>query len=144
MASRRATPERVATHLLLSEPAGDPFVVATLREAAARSLAQGVTDVATSYLRRALEEPPPEAERQRLLYELGRAELRTDGDAAVEHLRQAVESGQDPVECAKSALLYGRALWFTGEHRGRSRCSRPRSRALATSSASCASGSRRS
>ena len=72
VASRRATPERVATHLLLSEPAGDPFVVATLREAAARSLAQGVTDVATSYLRRALEEPPPEPSAQRLLYELGR------------------------------------------------------------------------
>jgi class 3 adenylate cyclase/DNA-binding CsgD family transcriptional regulator/tetratricopeptide (TPR) repeat protein len=116
VASRRATPERVATHLLLSEPVGDAFVVTTLREAAARSLAQGVTEVATSYLRRALEEPPPEAERARLLYELGRAELRVEGEAAAEHLRQATEAEQDPVQRAKSALLYGRALWFTGEH----------------------------
>jgi DNA-binding CsgD family transcriptional regulator len=116
VASQRATPERIATHLLLSEPAGDPFVVTTLREAAARSLAQGVTDVATAYLRRALEEPPPEQDRARLLYELGSAELRFEGDAAVAHLRSAVELERDPVQRAKSALLYGRALWFTGEH----------------------------
>jgi class 3 adenylate cyclase len=48
LASRRLAPERVAAHLLLSEQANDPFVVETLREAAARSLAQGVSDVATA------------------------------------------------------------------------------------------------
>ena len=116
LTSHRATPERAAAHLLLSEPSGDRFLVDTLREAASRSFAQGVTDTATAYLRRALEEPPPEQERARLLYELGRAELRIDGDAAAEHLRQALEAGQDPVQNARAALLYGRALWFTGEH----------------------------
>ena len=71
VAAHRGSPERVAAHLLLSDPAGDPFVVSTLRDAAARSLAQGVSDAAVAYLRRALEEPPAADERPRLLYELG-------------------------------------------------------------------------
>lgn len=109
-------PERIALHLLLSEPAGDPFVVATLRNVAARSLAQGVSDAAVAYLRRALEEPPPADERARLLYELGCAELRLDGPAAVEHLGEATRSEPDPETRAQFALEYGRALWFTSEH----------------------------
>jgi class 3 adenylate cyclase/DNA-binding CsgD family transcriptional regulator/tetratricopeptide (TPR) repeat protein len=116
LASRSATPERVATHLLLSDPGADAVVVSTLREAAARSLAQGVSDGAIAYLRRALDESPPEADRAALLYELGSAELRVDGDAAAEHLRHAWQLEQGPVQRAHVALQYGRALWLTGEH----------------------------
>ena len=110
------SPERIAAHLLLSDPAGDPFVVATLREAAARSLAQGVSDTAVSYLRRAVEEPAAPEERARVLFELGTAELRIEGRTASEHLREATELEQDPTARAECALEYGRALWYTGDH----------------------------
>jgi class 3 adenylate cyclase/DNA-binding CsgD family transcriptional regulator len=116
VAATGGSPERIAAHFLLSEPADDPFVVATLRDAAARSLAQGVSDTAVSYLRRAVEEPPPRKERARVLFELGSAELRVDGRAASDHLREATELEQDPTARAEHALEYGRALWFTGDH----------------------------
>ena len=116
VAATGGSPERIAAHLLLSDPAGDPFVVATLREAAARSLAQGVSDTAVSYLRRAAEEPPTQEERPRVLFELGSAELRIDGRAASEHLREATELEHDPTARAECALEYGRALWYTGDH----------------------------
>lgn len=116
VASRRASPERTAAQLILAAPAKDPWVVETLREAAARSLAQGVSDVAIAYLRRALEEPPLEGERASLLYDLGRAELLVEGTAAAEHLRQATELETDPVRRAECALAYGQALWLTRDH----------------------------
>ena len=116
VAATGGSPERIAAHLLLSDPAGDPFVVATLREAAARSLAQGVSDTAVSYLRRAAEEPPAQEERARVLFELGSAELRIDGRAASEHLRKATELERDPTARAECALEYGRALWYSGDH----------------------------
>ena len=116
VAETGGSPERIAAHLLLSEPAGDLFVVDTLREAAARSLAQGVTDTAVSYLRRALEEPPDPDERARVLFELGSAELRIAGRTASEHLREATDLEQDPTRRAECALEYGRALWYMGDH----------------------------
>jgi predicted ATPase len=50
--------EQVASHLLGSEPAGDPWVVDRLLEAAHRSLSAGAPDAAARYLARAVEEPP--------------------------------------------------------------------------------------
>jgi hypothetical protein len=51
----------VAGHLLHSEPAGDPWVVDTLRCAARRSVERGAPEAAVRYLRRALDEPPADA-----------------------------------------------------------------------------------
>ena len=59
----RAEPERVALHLLRTEPAGEPATVATLREAARRAAARGAPQSAATYLRRALAEPPATAGR---------------------------------------------------------------------------------
>ena len=115
VAETGASPERIASHLLLCDPAGDEFVVETLREAAARSLANGVSDVGMTYLKRALDEPP--VDRSRVLSELGMAELRLDTPAAVEHLGEAMELESRPVERATGSLAYGRALWFMGEYR---------------------------
>ena len=53
-----ARPEQVAAHLLLTAPASDEWVVASLRAAARTALAQGAPDVAARCLGRALEEPP--------------------------------------------------------------------------------------
>jgi DNA-binding CsgD family transcriptional regulator/tetratricopeptide (TPR) repeat protein len=105
-----AAPERIAAHLLLAPPAGDPGVVAVLREAARRPGSRDAAESATAYLRRALAEPPPEAERAELLLELGSVEALVSGDAAIEHLQEAHGLIDDPVRRAETALLLGRQL----------------------------------
>jgi DNA-binding CsgD family transcriptional regulator len=108
-----AAPERIAAHLLIIPPAGDPEAVSVLREAAARALRQATPDVAASYLRRALEEPPAEEERTIVLVELGQAEVMVQGPLAVGHLQEAYARLTDPTARARVAALLGRALFFT-------------------------------
>jgi class 3 adenylate cyclase/DNA-binding CsgD family transcriptional regulator len=107
----RAEPERVAAHVDLVPPAGDPFVVDTLRVAADHALVRGAAEVAVRHLRRALAEPPPEEVRVDTLRELGLAEQRVDVSAAAEHLQQALNATEDPVRHARLALELGRSLF---------------------------------
>jgi class 3 adenylate cyclase/DNA-binding CsgD family transcriptional regulator len=107
----RGAPERAAGHLEQVPPRGDPFVVQTLREAAARSLARGAADTAVSHLRRALEEPPEAEDRVEVLSELGLAERRVDVAAGAEHLEEALAGVQDPVWRARIGLELGRSLF---------------------------------
>src|SRR3954454_7138522 len=71
LAAARAEPEQIAAHLEHSIPAGDPFVVVTLRQAAQRALQRGSSDVAVSMLTRALAEPPTPAEQAEVIRALG-------------------------------------------------------------------------
>jgi len=104
--------ERVAAHLLRSPPAADSQVVATLREAAGHAGCRGASESAVAYLRRALAEPPPAADRAELLLELGSAETLLSGNAAIEHLQAAHELIEDPIRRAETALLLGRQLFL--------------------------------
>jgi DNA-binding CsgD family transcriptional regulator len=106
-------PESAAGHLLRTAPQADSFVVATLRKAAERSLAQGAAEAAVGYLTRALQEQLDPAVRAEVLVELGLAERRTNGPAAVDHLRASLEFLADPGRRGEVALELGRALWFT-------------------------------
>ena len=63
--NERADPERIALHLLRSEPAGDARVAVLLRAAAAAASGRGAPGPAAEYLRRALEEPPEPTARRR-------------------------------------------------------------------------------
>jgi DNA-binding CsgD family transcriptional regulator len=107
-----AEPERIAAHLLLVPPAGDPEVVASLREAARRAASRGASDSAVAYLRRALAEPPPSSTRAGLLLELGVAESLVDGSAAAQHLGEAHASIDDAVQRAEIAALLGAQLFY--------------------------------
>ncbi len=109
----RAEPERVAAHLDLLPPAGDPFAVETLRIAADRALVRGAPDVAVRYLRRALAEPPSPENRPETLRELGMAERRVDVRAAAEHLQEALVAAdpEDRARYARLALELGRSLF---------------------------------
>jgi DNA-binding CsgD family transcriptional regulator len=88
-------------------------VVATLRQAAQRALAQGAAEAAVGYLTRALAEQPDPAAQAEVLVELGLAERRTNGPAAADHLRAGLEHLTDPARRGAVALELGRALWFT-------------------------------
>ncbi len=106
-----AEPERIAAHLDLVPPAGDRFVVETLRIAGDRALVRGAPEAAVRYLRRAVAEPPMEEARVDALLELGLAEQRVDIAAAAEHLEEALSSIETPLRRARVALELGRSLF---------------------------------
>jgi class 3 adenylate cyclase/DNA-binding CsgD family transcriptional regulator len=105
---------RIAAHVLASDPCGDEDTVSILRAAADGARRQGANDVVATYLRRALREPPtPELEPQ-LLHELGYAELRAgEIEVAVEHLTAALDRTIGRSPRALVALELARGLIFT-------------------------------
>ena len=65
LAVREDRGERVAEHLLATEPTGDAWTVARLTEAAREASRRGAPESAASYLRRVLAEPPAAGARPR-------------------------------------------------------------------------------
>jgi DNA-binding CsgD family transcriptional regulator len=112
-----AAADAIAVHLLATEPAADPYVVETLREAARTALARGAPGVAVACLRRALAEPPPPADHGRIAVELGSAEMHAgDPAAAADHFAEAARVTGDPRERASSAWEHGAALQALGRY----------------------------
>lgn len=111
-----ADPDRVALHLLRSEPAGSADVVASLRAAAKSASGRGAPGTAVSYLRRALDEPPDPAIRPALLLELGLALAGERRFAAPAALRKAVELMPHAGDRAMAGLLSARVLGIWGHH----------------------------
>ena len=109
-----AAPERVAAHLLVIPPRGDPDVARALQEAGRIALIKGAAESAVAYLERALAEPPRTQHRAEVLFELGVAELSISGPAAAEHLRGAYEDLREPARKGMAGLLLARTLLFTG------------------------------
>ena len=114
---RGARLEQAATYLVRTIPAGDPFVIETLRRAARSSLAHGAPDASTAYLRRALEEPPALEERGDLLGELGVAEMTIDARSSAEHLRQSLDEIHDPTRRPEIVIAYANTLNLEGRGR---------------------------
>lgn len=113
----RAPAERIGVHLLATDPADDPDSVRILRDAAAGTLSRGRPAAAASYLRRALEEPPPAADRPAVLAELFRAEMLTGDIAALDRFSQLVEeegAGREAVVDSAPAAMRG--MFAAGEH----------------------------
>jgi DNA-binding CsgD family transcriptional regulator len=113
-----AEPERIAVHLLATDPEGEPTVVEILTEAARRALDRAAPEAAIAYARRALAEPPDPAARRELLRHLTTASLFTMTPEALEHLHSDVveEVTADPEallastsELSPLLLTYGRA-----------------------------------
>jgi DNA-binding NarL/FixJ family response regulator len=111
-----ADAERIALHLLHSEPGGSAQVVALLRAAAQAASGRGAPGPAAAYLRRALDEPPDPAARPAVLLELGLALAAERSPAAAAALREAVELTTAPQEHATAALLSARLLGIWAHH----------------------------
>ena len=73
---------------------------------------------AASYLLRALDESPPQAERAELLVDLGRAEALAGLPSAVERLRTAVALLEQPAARARALAQLGQALYAAGDNAG--------------------------
>jgi DNA-binding CsgD family transcriptional regulator len=110
-----APTERIASHVLLTEPAGDAASVEFLVAAARGALARGAPSSAASYLRRALSEPPDPGERPALLAELGSAESLVGDARAIGHLREALDGSRDSALRQAAALALARFLVLSGE-----------------------------
>jgi DNA-binding CsgD family transcriptional regulator len=100
---RAGATDSVAAHLLMTGPAGDPWVVERLGGAARRARERGAPEVATAYLQRALAEPPGENERADLLLRLGEAEWYTGRPEAIAHLEAATAEARDVATLAVAA-----------------------------------------
>ena len=101
---------RVAEHLLVSELAGDYWVVERLVAAAHAARKQGAPDSEAVFLRRALAEPPPPGDRSALLLGLGMAEASAGLAGWPEHLQQAVDTAPDGEAAAEAAMVLAHAL----------------------------------
>ena len=102
--------ERVAQHLLATEPAADAWVVDRLFEAAGRAARVGASESAATYLRRALIEPPAPGRRSAVLLELGRAEFNARQPDALAHLKDAVRAAIDVRERTAATLILALCL----------------------------------
>ena len=110
-----APPEKVAAHLLVVPHRGDPEVVDLLVDAARKATRQGAAESAVAYLRRALEEPPAAELRPPLLLELGACEIHVSVPDALDRLREAHATLEDPAMRAVAAEGLARSLVFAGD-----------------------------
>ena len=109
-----AASESVAAQLLAATPAGDPWAVEQLREAARFALDRGAADSAVRYLSRAAEEPPAEPERGRVLAEAAQAQALVGDPEAIARMESAVALLTDPRERAEALYRFGWMLYNTG------------------------------
>jgi len=96
--SPRDDPDRIAAHLLNTDPSGDAWVVQQLERAARRALEAYSAEAACAYLERALREPPDDSRSVELLTLLGEAQQRAGApERAIDTLRAALERAEGPV-----------------------------------------------
>jgi len=100
---RAGATDSVAAHLLMTGPAGDPWVVQRLSDAARHARERGAPEVAAAYLQRALAEPPGDRERPDLLLRLGEAEWYMGQPEAIAHLEAATAAARDVATLAAAA-----------------------------------------
>jgi DNA-binding CsgD family transcriptional regulator len=97
----------VAQHLLASPGSGDVAVSEYLAEQGRAVLESGSAALAQRLLNRALQEPAPAEQRDRLLLWLGRADhVALDLDAAREHLEEALASDDRDVALSAAGVLF--------------------------------------
>ncbi|MGW4205982.1 helix-turn-helix transcriptional regulator, partial [Streptomyces sp. NPDC004726] len=111
--------ETVAWQLLMSDPVGAAWAPAVLRDAASLALGAGRADDAVAFLRRALEEPLEDGQRQRLLTELGSLEYASPecSAAGIPRLSEALRLPGTPQDRVRAAVALGTALSGRGRTR---------------------------
>jgi DNA-binding CsgD family transcriptional regulator len=102
--------ERVAQHLLVSEPARDEWVVERLVDAACKARKRGAPEAEAAFLRRVLSEPPARERRFGLLVDLGMAEANAGLSGWQTHLGDAAKLAPNAAAAADTALVLAHAL----------------------------------
>lgn len=106
--------ETIAAHTLLLPPSGQRWLVEVLIDSAGVAVRRGAPEIAVSYLRRAVAEPPPSDLELDVVRQLGLAEaLVNDPEGATLHLTTAYEKSHEPETRAHVAQVLARMLFFT-------------------------------
>lgn len=116
LAEQPGESERIAQHLLISEPAADAWVAERLLEAARAAERNGAPESAAVFLRRVLDEPPAAEDRSALLLELGMAEASAGLAGWFQHLQLAVDAAPNAVAAAEAAMVLAHALSRAQRH----------------------------
>ena len=95
LADDGASAAAIAPHLLATEPAGDPWVVQRLHDAAHDVNGRGAPDAACTYLERALLEPPPADARIAVMLTLGSIGTGLLRPGCIDHLRAVLREAED-------------------------------------------------
>lgn len=114
MESGQSAPEVVAAHRAAIRPSGSSDAARAMVRAAAGALGRGAPEEAVRWYERALEEEAPEPPRAELLAALGTAEVALLDPAALDHLRQALETSDDPALSARVAVTLAPPLFAAG------------------------------
>jgi DNA-binding CsgD family transcriptional regulator/uncharacterized protein YfiM (DUF2279 family) len=102
--------ERVAQHLLVSEPVGDEWVVERLVDAACKAGKRGAPETQAAFLRRVLSEPPAREQRFGVLLDLGVAEASAGLSGWQTHLQDAAKLAPNAAAATDAALVLAHAL----------------------------------
>ncbi|QQM42356.1 AAA family ATPase [Streptomyces liliifuscus] len=110
--------EAVAGQLLRSAPVGEAWATGVLLDAAGLAVRDDRSDDAVAFLRRALDEPMPDARRSVVLTELGSLEYATvRSTAGIPRLAEAMRLPGLPRDRVRAAVALGTALARQGEAR---------------------------
>ncbi|WP_326729634.1 helix-turn-helix transcriptional regulator [Streptomyces phaeochromogenes] len=118
MVRRGDRAEAVAGQLLRSAPVGEAWATGVLLDAADLAVRDDRSDDALAFLRRALDEPMPDARRSVVLTELGSLEYATvRSTAGIPRLAEAMRLPGLPRDRVRAAVALGTALARQGEAR---------------------------
>ncbi|MEV0937282.1 AAA family ATPase [Streptomyces phaeochromogenes] len=118
MLRRGDSAETVAGQLLRSAPVGEAWATGVLLDAADLAVRDDRSDDALAFLRRALDEPMPDARRSVVLTELGSLEYATvRSTAGIPRLAEAMRLPGLPRDRVRAAVALGTALARQGEAR---------------------------
>jgi DNA-binding NarL/FixJ family response regulator len=115
--SHGAEPERIALHLLATDPGGRPNVVEILSVAAQRALDRGAPEAAIAFARRALAEPLPSVQRRDLLRKAMTAAVRAGDRAALGDLEARALDELTANTQVLTASADELSLWLFGHER---------------------------
>lgn len=115
LAQASAPPQAVAAHLLRTPPSGDVEAARVLLRAARDANRTNSPKAAADYLRRALDEQPPDPLHADVLFDLGHVEATLGDPAGLEHLREAVRLTVDPAARAVRAIRLADFLMRSGQ-----------------------------
>ncbi|MBJ7353496.1 MAG: AAA family ATPase [Thermoleophilaceae bacterium] len=102
--------QRIAAQLINVPPRGDEWVADKLRHAGSIAMSRGIVSAAVSYYSRAYAEPVPKSERADLLRDLGIAEALANKLEGADHLIEAWNQLDDPVQRGFIAVILLRLL----------------------------------
>jgi DNA-binding NarL/FixJ family response regulator len=108
--SNHDSSQRIAAQLLNVPPRGDEWVADKLRHAGSIAMSRSIVSAAVSYYSRALAEPVPKAQRADLLRDLGIAEALANKVDGADHLIEAWNQLDDPIQRGYIAVILLRLL----------------------------------